>query len=62
MTIKSAKIKKIRLAQQPKIRLRNIHLLAAFLLPNSLFVANSSETIRVEAILIPAEARVIPNR
>lgn len=59
--IKSAKIKKIILAQQPKNKLKIKHLYAAFLAPISLLQANSSETTLVDAILIPAEAKVIPN-
>ena len=54
-------MKKIVLAHNPKSKLNNTHLVAAFLLPISLFAANSSETTLVVAILIPAEARVIPN-
>ena len=59
--MKSANIKNIRLAQIPKIRLKNIHLLAATFAPISFLQASSSATILVEAIFIPAEARVIPN-
>ena len=36
-------------------------LFAAFFAPTSFLQASSSATIRVEAIFIPAEARVIPN-
>ena len=59
--IKSAKIKNIILAQQPKTKLKIKHLRAAFVAPISLLQASSSETTLVAAILIPAEARVIPN-
>ena len=48
------------LAQIPKIRLKKIHLFAAFFAPISFLQASSSETILVAEILIPAEARVIP--
>ena len=51
----------MRLAEIPKIRLKTIHLLAAVFAPTSFLHASSSATILVEAIFIPAEARVIPN-
>ena len=58
--MKSAKIKNIKLALIPKIRLKKRHLLAAVFAPTSFLQASSSATILVEAIFIPAEARVIP--
>lgn len=61
MVIKSEKIKKIMLAQIPKDRLNKMPRLAAFLAPISLLAASSSETTLVTDILIPAEAKVMPN-
>ena len=58
--MKSAKIKNIKLALIPKIKLKNKHLLAAVFAPTSLLHASSSATTLVVAILIPADARVIP--
>ena len=59
--MKSARKKKIKLAQIPKIKLKNKHLLVACLAPISLLQASSSETTLVAEIFIPADARVIPN-
>ena len=61
IVIKSANIKNIRLAQILEIRLKKTHLLAAVFAPTSFLQASSSATILVDAIFIPAEARVIPN-
>ena len=62
VTIKSQKIKNIKLASIPVIKLITTHFLVANLTPASLLQANSSEITRVEAILIPYVARVIPNK
>ena len=59
--MKSANIKNIRLAQILKIRLKNMHLRAAFFAPISLLQASSSDTTLVADMFIPAEASVIPN-
>ena len=59
--MKSARKKKIKLAQIPKIKLKNKHFLAAFFAPISLLHASSSETTLVAEIFIPADASVIPN-
>lgn len=60
-TIKSALIKKIKLASTLTQRLSKMHLLAALLTPNSLPHSSSSEITLVVAKFIPEEASVIPN-
>ena len=59
--MKSANIKNIRLAQILKIRLKNMHLRAAFFAPTSFLHASSSATTLVADMFIPADASVIPN-
>ena len=58
--MKSADRKNIILAEIPKTKLKNKHLLAAFLAPISLLQAIYSDTTLVADIFIPAEASVIP--